>query len=179
MQTTEYGQERADQRVSPATSGRRVVAFAKVKAPVKPEPHPFGEWLKHRMDELGLDGVTLSRLTGPVDPINSGTISNLRNGKQPGFDALNKLADPLRTPLGELLALGGLASRERIGMVARPLPQILETVMDRLDDPRMTPRQQRALLKHLNESIPPLIEVFDEAVAIAEEMMRDRAKRRS
>lgn len=150
----------------------------KAKIPPKP-PATFGDYLIACMDARGLDGATLSRLTGPAKPVDSSTISNLRNNRvDPGIKVLRRLAPHLGKSLGELLVAAGLATPGELGMVGPALPPVLEMVMDRLNDPGLSDRERRALLNHLGRGIPPLIEQFDDMLEEIANMPREPQMRR-
>jgi transcriptional regulator with XRE-family HTH domain len=143
-----------DQRVLAARSTGRALGVAKVKVTESPEPGSFGAYLIAAMDAQGLDGATLSRLTGPERPVDSSTISNLRNGNvQPGIKVLTRLAPHLGKTLAELLLAAGYGEPSDYIIQTAELPAQLERVQAILRDKHISNRRKGFLLQYITEVV--------------------------
>jgi len=170
VQATEDTRVSQGHRAVPARSSARALGVAKVKTVPEPDPDSFGAYLIEAMKQAGLSGAALSKLTAeqyPDEPVDSSTISNLRNGAaQPGLKVLRKIAPPLGRSLGEmLLAADPTLTPEALGMVAagpsEQLPEEIEAVWARYKD-LPTAKAKRALLNHTARSLTIFNKIVEE-----------------
>jgi transcriptional regulator with XRE-family HTH domain len=151
------------------------LGVAKVKVPDPPAPDSFGAYFIAAMDAKGLDGATLSRLTGPDKPVDSSTISNLRNDvAQPGIKVLARLAPHLGKTLGELLVAAGYGEPHDFIVQSAELPAQLERVLAILRDGDISPRRKRFLLQYITE----VVDKFDVITEMLDQEAEDRRRGR-
>lgn len=162
-----------------STNGRLTVRKVKAQDPVvepPAEPPTFGAYLIAAMDAKNLDGATLSRLTGPDRPVDSSTISNLRNDNvQPGIKVLTRLAPHLGKTVGELLLAAGLVGGpEDLIVSERQIHPVLQRIQDLIDAGTYADKHLRVLLRYVDQDTDRWLGLMEQIQEDIAEALRGR-----